>query len=201
MTPSLRDLEGVDAVVDLKPWAFTETHRDEIAAFWAKTHAAQPRLFDGEILLQHDWGIEGGIYRARYTIVRYSAFLAWRAFGHPGAPMRNGFGMAALRAADGAFLLGRMAAHTANPGMIYFAAGTPDRGDIVDGRVDLAGSVRRELQEETGLRAEEFVIEPRWTWWRTASGLPSCGRQGCTCPPMRRGCSCFRAWPNWRMMS
>jgi hypothetical protein len=34
--------------------------------------------------------------------------------------------MAALRGADGAFLLGEMAPHTTNGGQIYFLAGTPD---------------------------------------------------------------------------
>ncbi len=124
---------------------------------------ATPELFDGEVLLQDHWTIEDGVYKARYIAVRYSAFLAWRDFGAPGQPMRNGFAMAALQASDGAFLLGRMGQGTANPGKVYFAAGTPDRNDIVNGQVDLAGNVLRELCEETGLRAEELSIEERWT--------------------------------------
>jgi 8-oxo-dGTP pyrophosphatase MutT (NUDIX family) len=71
--------------------------------------------------------------------------------------------MAALRSHDGAFLLGEMAAGTANAGKIYFAAGTPDPSDIVDGRVDLASSVMRELTEETGLDAAEVSIAEGWT--------------------------------------
>jgi hypothetical protein len=45
--------------------------------------------------------------------------------------------MAALRGADGAFLLGEMAPHTTNGGQIYFLAGTPDPSDVFDGKVDL----------------------------------------------------------------
>ena len=75
----------------------------------------------------------------------------------------NCFAMAALRCADGAFLLGEMAPHTFNAGQIYFPAGTPDPNDVFDNRVDLEASVRRELFEETGIEASETIMASGWT--------------------------------------
>jgi 8-oxo-dGTP pyrophosphatase MutT (NUDIX family) len=161
-TPHVRTIAGIDMAFEPADWPFAATSAEAIAAHWRGLVADKPRLFDGEILLQYDWRIEKGLYRSRYLAARYSAFLAWRDFGFPGQPMRNGFAMAALRAADGAFLLGEMGPHTANPGRVYFAAGTPDRDDIRDGKVDLAGSVTRELFEETGLTALDVRVEDSW---------------------------------------
>ena len=76
--------------------------------------------------------------------------------------MFNGFGMGALRCADGAFVLGEMGQHTSNAGRIYFPSGTPDLDDIRDGAVDIAGSVVRELEEETGLTPADYRADADW---------------------------------------
>ena len=65
--------------------------------------------------------------RGEFIETDFAAFLTWRESGFPAANACNGFAMAALRGADGAFLLGEMAAHTASAGAIYFPAGSPDR--------------------------------------------------------------------------
>jgi 8-oxo-dGTP pyrophosphatase MutT (NUDIX family) len=101
--------------------------------------------------------------RGVYFETDYADYLAWAEFGYPGEPVDNCFSMAALRGADGAFLLGEMAPHTFNAGQIYFPAGTPDPTDVFDGRVDLEASARRELLEETGVDAGETAISPAWT--------------------------------------
>jgi 8-oxo-dGTP pyrophosphatase MutT (NUDIX family) len=157
-------LDRVEAKVEPYDWVFAREKEPEIATHWAAISAGKPAMFNGKVMLQHRATIENGIFRAGYFETDYAAFMSWRDFGHPGPVVRNGFAMAALKSADGAFLLGKMGEHTANPGKVYFAAGTPDREDVrPDGSLDLAGSVTRELCEETGLRLDEIVVDESWT--------------------------------------
>jgi hypothetical protein len=108
--------------------------------------------------------LEGETLVGRYKETDFASLLWWRDHDYPDPAMRNGFGMGALCGSDGGFILGRMASWTANAGRIYFAAGTPDLDDVtVDGRVDIEGSVLREVGEEVGLAAEELDLSPGWT--------------------------------------
>ncbi|MFJ5370049.1 NUDIX hydrolase [Bosea sp. CER48] len=157
-------LSRVDARVEPYDWAFARENAEQIAAHWAKISAGKPAMFNGRVMLQHRAAIRDGVFEAGYFEVDYAAFMTWRDAGHPGPVIRNGFAMAALRANDGAFLCGKMGDHTANAGRVYFAAGTPDREDArADGTLDLAGSVTRELSEETGLRLDELNVGEGWT--------------------------------------
>lgn len=159
----LHDFDTLDCRLEPAIWPFAIERRDEIEANWARFQAAKPASFNGRVLLQHRWAIEGRTYMGRYLETDFASFIAWRDFGHPGQLMRNGFAMAALRTRDDAYLLGVMGAGTANAGRIYFAAGTPDLDDLMpDGTIDLAGSVLRELQEETGIRPEEVSLGEGW---------------------------------------
>jgi hypothetical protein len=161
---SIVQLDRIDAVFEQRDWAFASERAVEIKAHWARLAAANPALFDGRVLLQYERRIEARVFHARYLETDYSSFIAWRDFGWPDKKVGNGFAMAALRASDGAFLLGEMGAATANPGKVYFAAGTPDPEDVTaDGRVDLLGSSLRELAEETGLTACEVSVGEGWT--------------------------------------
>ena len=77
--------------------------------------------------------------------------------------------MGALRAGDGAYVLGVMGSHTSRAGQIYFPSGTPDLGDVrPDGSVDFAGSIQRELFQETGLLPD--AAPPMRMWHAVVSG-------------------------------
>lgn len=161
---TILQLDAVEARLTPYDWAFARENAGEIASHWAALSAGKPAMFNGRILLQHTAGLRDRVLEAEYFEADYAAMMTWRDKGFPGPVVRNGFAMAALRAADGAFLCGRMGDHTANAGKVYFAAGTPDRADVgPDGTVDLAGSVTRELEEETGLRSQELTVSGGWT--------------------------------------
>lgn len=157
------ELDNIEAVVEPFVWDVPERHAAEIAAYWQKAVTRAPSIFNGTVLLQHRGTIEGRTFHAGYFATSYRDFLGYLRLPIPDKGVRNGFAMAALRSSDGAFLLGRMAADTANSGKVYFAAGTPDLGDVRDGKVDLASSVLREMSEETGLQPDEVSVSAGWT--------------------------------------
>lgn len=160
----LLPLDRVEAHVTDEPWAWADGNRAAIDAHWQKLIVQKPAMFNGRVLICAEQHISAGVLTARYRETDYASFIALRDFGFPDKAVRNCFGMAALRAADGAFLLGVMNAHTANAGMVYFPAGTPDPDDVTaDGRVDLVGNVGRELAEETGLTAADVTSGEGWT--------------------------------------
>ena len=153
---------SLDARVVPHRWAWAEREGEAIRRHWDAALARSPAMFDGRIFMMRDGEGGGDPYRATFFETRFSAYLAWRDLGRTDPSVRNGFSMAALQASDGGWILGVMGDHTSNPGHIYFPSGTPDPADVVDGTVDLAGSVLRELEEETGLRPSDVTVEPRW---------------------------------------
>jgi len=153
-------VSSLDLTCEPWDWPFARDRRAAIDEHFAQEKIKKPTLFNGTILLMHEAGIADSALRGRYFEADFASFLSWRDFGFPGEGVTNGFGMGALRGKDGAFLVGEMAQHTANAGRIYFPSGTPDRNDVVAGRVDVAGSIVREVAEETGLTEADYEAEP-----------------------------------------
>jgi 8-oxo-dGTP pyrophosphatase MutT (NUDIX family) len=160
--PVIHRVTRLDLDLDPWSWRFAEQRRTEIDAHFASLQAAKPQLWNGRILLARDPVFAADRFSASFFEIDFASFLAWRDWGFPDRSVFNGFGMGALRCADGAFVLGEMGRHTANAGRIYFPSGTPDRDDVRGAVVDIAGSVAREVLEETGLGPQDYRAAAHW---------------------------------------
>jgi 8-oxo-dGTP pyrophosphatase MutT (NUDIX family) len=169
--PAIHRLTTLDLKVKPFAWPFARERRAEIDAHFAERQRERPAIWNGRILLSRNTARAGEHLAADYFETDFASFLAWRDWGFPDGGVFNGFGMGALQSSDGAFLLGEMAAHTANAGRIYFPAGTPDPDDVKDGALDLTGSVVREVAEETGLVESDYKMDPYWTCVLTGASM------------------------------
>ena len=164
---SIQRFDHLRCGVELWQWPFEHDRKAEIDAHWRDLLLRHPRLFNGRVMLSHRQTLEQvdahSIWRSDWFETDYAAFMAWRGLGCPETGVRNGFAMAALQGNDGAFVLARMGDHTANPGRIYFACGTPDPDDVTGNVLDFEGSAIRELLEETSLTMDEISCEQGWT--------------------------------------
>ncbi|MGI6247165.1 MAG: NUDIX hydrolase [Pseudochelatococcus sp.] len=157
-------LRRVEAVLEREPWAWARENHARIAANWDRRIREKPALFNGIVLICVSRAVEDGVLAVRLREADYASFLAMHDFGFPEPGVGNCFGVAALRSGDGAYLLGEMGAHTANGGKVYFPGGSLDRNDVrPDDSVDIAGSVERELLEETGLGPDTVTFDAGWT--------------------------------------
>jgi hypothetical protein len=145
-------------------WEFAVAHREKIDQHFAHLQSERPALWNGRVLLLHRYVIGDGVLRGACFETDYASFLAWRDWNFLDPTVYNIFAVAALQAADGAYLVGEMAPYTASPGQHYFPCGTPELSDVdANGSLDLAANLRRELQEETGMDTGELEVESAWT--------------------------------------
>lgn len=143
-------ISSVELTVDPDPHPFYVQEKANIQRNWLDEVAAQPALFDGQLLLHRDIRLDNGHLRAASHLVPFSTFLWWRK-----QPERLGaahlFSVAVIVSSDGAIIAVKMGDHTANPGKVYCAAGSLDAHDIVGNVVDPDANMAREVAEETGL--------------------------------------------------
>ena len=145
-------------------WPFAAERRGEIDRHFARFQRDRPGVWNGRVLLLKSFAIEGDVLRGVCFEADYASFCAWRDWGFPDPNVHNVFAAAALRSADGFYLLGEMAQSTANAGLLYFPCGTPEPADLdVRLMLDLHRNLDRELLEETGIAATEVAAEPGWS--------------------------------------
>ncbi len=113
-------VDAVDARVVAFDWTFERERYAEITAHWERVLEDKPETFDGRLFLTCGWSIEDeagkSILRSQHFETGYSAFLAWNDFGRPGGNISNSFAAAAVRGADGGFLVGEMGSQTTHAG-------------------------------------------------------------------------------------
>jgi hypothetical protein len=152
----------LDLTLAPRSWSFAEQRRTEINDHFAVRRKDKPALWNGRVLLLHDYEIDGAVFRGRFLETDFASLLAWSDWGNPDTTMKNCFSMGALKAADGAFLLGVTGDHTATAGRIYFPSGVTDLQSVRGSTVDLEASMWREVAEETGLMPVDLTAEPNW---------------------------------------
>jgi 8-oxo-dGTP pyrophosphatase MutT (NUDIX family) len=143
-------------------WPFAVEHREDIDNYFAQQQRHNPTLWNGRVLLSRKLLPADGALGGILFETDYASLLASLEWGIVGESVKVCFAAAALIAADGAFMVGHMAAHTRNAGQILFPSGSLDPADVSDGKLDIYSSVLRELEEETGLSTEDFDPVPGW---------------------------------------
>lgn len=166
--PHLALVDDLDCRMTRFDWSFDRDRQEEIDRHFALCRRAKPALYDGRVLLARRAEIVARGDARTLEIdafeTGFSRFLAWRDFGFADKAVTNFFSMPAVRSSDGAYLLGEMGPGHSSAGAIYFPGGTPDPSDVTQGgRIDLFGSLTRELAEETGLDARDGVCATGWT--------------------------------------
>jgi hypothetical protein len=152
-------------------WPFSEQRREEIAAHFTTLREKTPALWNGRVLLMNRCTIADRAISGSFFETGFADFVAWKDWGYSDATIVNAFAMGAILTSDDAYLVGVMGEDSVNAGQIYFPSGTPDPNDVVGQIVDLAGSVMREVEEETGLVAADFAPPMDWTAVRTGPSL------------------------------
>lgn len=153
----------MDIAVEPFSWPFAIERHDDIDRYFGALQRQRPGVWNGRALLLSRFAVSGRALRGACFETDYASFLTWRDTEFPDPTVFNFFAAAALRSADGAYLLGEMGAHTAGAGRTYFCCGTPEPADIgPGGAVDLDDNLSRELLEETGIAMPELDAEPGW---------------------------------------
>lgn len=153
-------------------WPFALEESDQIEAIWQDARLRNPNYFNGTVYLVDQLSIAGGALDASLLRSDFKSYLHWRQSGFPQTGVRDGFGSALIRAVDGAYLLGRQRPGNVNAGLTYLPGGFIDGRDVAaDGEIDIAASIAREMEEETGLMASDVTALPGFLVTETGAHL------------------------------
>ncbi|HEV7416779.1 MAG TPA: hypothetical protein VGN98_11500 [Tianweitania sediminis] len=165
----MQPVRAVNLRLDPDPLPFSKQNPEAIARHWHIEKAAQPALFNGGVLMFSQMEVADDELRGCCHLTDYASLLYWRSIRpHPG--VIHCFAHPALVAKDGALVAIRMSQRTANPGKVYFAAGSLEEADLRDGVIDIAFNMEREVAEETGLNLRAFPHEPGYQVLATTAG-------------------------------
>lgn len=157
-------ISSIDLRLDAYEWAFTSERRTEIELHWKSLRETRPGLWNGDVVLARDVRTDAGRLTGRCFATDFASFVAWSDWKWPDTDVVDCWGAALILSRDGALIYGRMAASTLNAGQVYPPSGGVDMQDVAgDGRIDIEGSLLRELAEETGLNAQEARYGPLWS--------------------------------------
>lgn len=162
----------VDLAIRAEPHVFAPERRAAILEGFARLQAQNPQLWNGPIYLFDRVRIEheaGGRLVAEGAAADFATYLDWRVGDPLDRRFAHVFPVGAIVTADNRLLVGRMGAHTANPGRLYPPSGSFDPQDLVDGRLDPLANAVREIDEEVGLDPTGWVTEPGF--WIVPSGV------------------------------
>ena len=160
-------LDRTEIVLEARSWPFAAERRGDIDRHFAEVQRRHAGVWNGRILLLQRYAAADAVLSGACFEADYASFCAWRDWKFPDTSVYNVFAAAALRSADGAFVIGEMAQSTFNAGLLTFPCGTPEPADLdAAGMLDLGANLGRELMEETGLAIAELDPESGWTMVR-----------------------------------
>lgn len=147
--------------VDDARWRYADAHATAIDDHWLSSRAKNPSMFNGTIHLLHAGNVDSAGFSGTLLRTDFKSYLHWREAGFPAAGVRDAFGSALIRSAEGHVVLGRQRAGNVNAGLAYLPGGFIDGRDVrADGTIDIAASIMREVAEETGLSAADVDVRP-----------------------------------------
>lgn len=162
-------VDGIEVRLDSSPHPFELANMAAIEENWLAEKAANPALFDGTVVLLSGLSYRAGRLEGVCHAVRFATFMHWRKHRAISGG-EHAYAHAVLVSRDDALIAIRMGAHTVNAGRVYFAAGSFEPIDFVDGIADLHFNMVREVDEETGINISHLVRGKRYHAYSTEAG-------------------------------